>query len=75
MATVGNVTEMILQTQDALQNYDETKINKKFYINPNATYQQVDTAARALVLLSRNTYVDTILVTKVSVNEKLEGEE
>lgn len=70
--SVGNVSSMILKTKDALNNTNETTItNQKLFVNPEATYQEVDTFARALAGLSTNSYDDTNLVTNISVNEKL----
>lgn len=66
---IGNVTQMILKSTDALGNNYETKL--PFVINSAATYEKVDAAARAINLLSINTYQDTLLITQVSVNEVL----
>jgi len=75
MAEVGNVTSFIIKSVDATENeYETTITNKNVYVNPNATYQQVDAIARALNAVSYNTYQDTNLITKVSVNEKLAEE-
>lgn len=71
MATIGNVTQIILKTTDTYGDPTETNISKGFIVNPSATYQQVDTANRAIAGLIKNTYNDTILVTNVSVNEVL----
>lgn len=40
-------------------------------VNPNATYQNLDTFARAFNALSTNTYVDSLVVNTVSLNEEL----
>lgn len=69
---IGNVTQMILKSEDALGNDYETKI--PFVINPAATYEKVDAAARTLNSLSTNAYKDTLLITQVSVNEVLAEE-
>lgn len=66
---IGNVTTYYLETTDALGNNVETNISKGFTVNANATYADVDETSRALTNLSRDSYVDTILVTKISVNE------
>ena len=66
---IGNVTTYYLETTDALGNNIETNISKGFVVNANATYADVDTTSRALNSLSKDTYVDTILVTKISVND------
>lgn len=71
MAAIGDVETIYLKTTDTFGNDFETNISKGFKVNPLATYQQIDTASRALNGLSRNSYNDTILITKVSVNEKL----
>ena len=72
MATVGKVSSMVLKSTDNLGEDTETTItNKAVTVNENATYEQVDTIARALMALSRNTYADTDLITVISVNEKL----
>lgn len=66
---IGNVTTIYLKTYDQLDNQYQTNISKGFEVNPEATFQQVDTAARGINSLTRNTYDDTILITEVSVNE------
>lgn len=72
MATVGKVSSMVLKSTDNLGEDTETTItNKAVTVNEDATYEQVDAVARALMALSRNTYVDTDLITVISVNEKL----
>lgn len=69
---VGNVTSMKILSRDALGNDAETTINtSRLFVNPSATYQQVDTFARALMGTSTNTYNDTNLITVISVNEVL----
>lgn len=72
MAVVGNVTSMKILSSDTLGNDAETTINtSRLFVNPNATYEQVDTFARALMGTSTNTYNDTNLITVISVNEVL----
>lgn len=66
---IGNVTTYYLETTDALDNKIETNISKGFVVNQNATYSDIDTTSRALANLSKDTYADTILVTKISVND------
>lgn len=67
---IGNVDKIILKTKDANENVTETTVtSKKLKANPEATYQQIDTAMRALNSLSDDSYNDTILVTNISVNE------
>lgn len=69
---IGNVTQMKLKTSDSLGNEYETQINNaRLGVNPAATYTQVDTFARALAGLTTNAYVDTDLITVISVNEVL----
>lgn len=66
---IGNVTTYYLNTKDGLGNTVETNISKGFVVNQNATYADVDATSRGLTNLTQNTYEDTILVTKISVNE------
>lgn len=75
MATIGNVQTVYLITMDNQYNRYETNVSKGFQVNPEATYQNVDDAMRALNALSTNTYQDTTLITAVSVNEKVSEEE
>lgn len=75
MAAIGNVQTMYLNTVDNLGNIYQTNISKGFSVNPAATYRQVDTASRAINSLMTNNYMDTILITSVSVNEVLAEEE
>ncbi len=72
MAEIGQVTEYRIKSTDSFGNDYDNKIWSS--LNPEATYQQVDAASRALIGLSKNTYDDTILVTSVSVNEVLANE-
>lgn len=75
MAYVGNVTAMKLKTLNPMSEEQETTItNQRLFVNPGATYEQVDSFARALANLSRNSYQDTLLITQVSVNEVLENQ-
>lgn len=74
MAEVGNVSSMQLKTINGTEETVTTISNKRLFVNPSATYQQVDTLARALANLSSNTYSDTDLITVVSVAEKLAEE-
>lgn len=64
---IGNVSEVIIVSKDGAGETVQTKLDSRFKINPNTTYSQVDTAARALNGLSSNTYNDVILVTNISV--------
>lgn len=71
---VGNVTTMKLITAvSGAPDVETTLTGKRIMVNPEATYQQVDTLARALAALSRNTYVDTDLITVISVTEQVAG--
>lgn len=72
-SAIGNVDYFIIKSTDNLGEVYETTPNKKFIPNQEATYSQVDTAMKALVTLSTNTYTDTICVTNISVNEVLAG--
>lgn len=69
---VGNVSSMQIKSTDNLgKEYQTTISNKRIFVNPAATYEQVNTLSRALISLSTNNYVDTDLITVVSVNEQL----
>lgn len=70
---IGIVSQFIIKSKDNLGNDEETTLNKNFIANEQATYSQVDTASRALMELSTNTYQDTICVTNISVQEILAG--
>lgn len=74
MSAIGNVQEMYLLTSDQLGNNYKTRVGSGLTINPEKTYQEIDTAQRALANLSYNTYEDTQLITAVSVNEKIAEE-
>lgn len=68
-SAIGQVDKYILKTLDSMGEANETVISKGFTVNNTSTYQQVDTASRAIAALSKDTYNDTILVTNISVNE------
>lgn len=72
MAAIGNVLTIYLKSVDTADNEIKTNISKGFTINPSATFEQVDTASRAIIALSTDTYSDTILTTDISVNEELQ---
>lgn len=75
MAAIGTVNTIYLISQDQLGNRYQTNINgRNMTVNYNATYQQVDTAMRALNALTTNVYEDTNLIKTISVNEVLEEE-
>lgn len=75
MAQIGTVETVYLITADTLGKQYETNISKGLVINALATYQTVDTACRALAALSTNTYEDTNLITRVSVNDVIAEDE
>lgn len=68
-SAIGQVETVYINSTDSFEELHETNVSKGMRVNPYATYQQVDTAARAIAGLTKNTYNDTILVTKISVNE------
>lgn len=70
---IGNVDKIVIVTTDALGKNIETNLNKSCLANSDATYQQVNDAARAIASLSRDTYYDAICVTNISTNEELAG--
>lgn len=43
------------------------------YVNPSATYEQLDGFARKLIGLTSNTYIDSQRIVTSSVNENLAG--
>ena len=66
MATTNR--SLIVKTTDALGNENQKTFSNG---NPAATAQNIDTFARAVAGLSKDTYVDTIIRDEISVNEKL----
>lgn len=74
MSAIGNVEEMYLITADQLGNQFKTRVGSGLRINSEKTYQEIDTAQRALAGLTTNTYQDTTLITSVSVNDKIAEE-
>jgi len=70
---IGKVEKIVIVTTDAMGKDIETNLNKSCLANREATYQQVNDAARAMASLSRNTYNDAICVTNISTNEELAG--
>ena len=66
MATTNR--SLIVKTADALGNENQKTFSNG---NPAATAQNIDTFARAVAGLSKDTYVDTIIRDEISVNEKL----
>ena len=68
---IGNCEKIVIVTTDASGKDIETNLNKSCMVNSEATYQQVNDAARAIADLTRNTYNDTICVTNISTNEQL----
>lgn len=71
--TIGQISQFIIKSTNNLGETVETGISKKFIGNANANYANVDTAMKALITLSTNTYSDTICVTNISVNEVMAG--
>lgn len=66
MATVNRT--LIIKSTDALGNESQKSMT---HANPAATAQNIDTFARAVAGLSKDTYVDTIIQDTQSVNEIL----
>lgn len=66
---VGNVSKMILVSKEESGDEHSTTISNRLLINPEVTYQQVDTVSRALIGMSKDSYYDTLLVTNISVTE------
>ena len=65
--------EMIIQSKTANGNVVETKIPFPVALeDTEAFYTKVDNTARSLINLSQNTYVDTILIQRKSVNSELD---
>lgn len=59
---------LIVKSTDQLGNEMEKSFS---FANPNATAANIDTFARAVVGLSKNTYSDTIVRDEESINEIL----
>lgn len=70
---IGKCEKIVIVTTDALGKDNETNLNKSCLVNREATYQEVNDAARAIADLSRDTYYDAICVTNISTNEELAG--
>lgn len=68
---IGDVTDILLKNSDAYGNNYSTNISKGFKVNPVATYQQVDSAIRAVNGLTTHSYDDTVLITQISVNNEM----
>lgn len=68
---IGNVSQFVIKTSDTMGEAEDIAINKNFIANPEATYEKVDTAMRALMQLSNNQYQDTICITNISVVEQI----
>lgn len=62
--------QMIVLSKDGNDNVQQTTLD----IDPNPTlsYEIIDQAARSLISLSSNTYVDTHIIRTISVNEELD---
>lgn len=75
---IGDVSKIEIQSVDSAQTNYNTNIIEQLnsnsvglFINPYATYQTVDTAARALINLSTNTYNNSILYTQIDLAEQM----
>ncbi len=68
---IGNVSQFVIKTEDTRGEAQDVAVNKNFIANPEATYEAVDTAMRALMQLSTNQYQDTICITNISVVEQI----
>lgn len=67
---IGKVDKLIIIGNDGIEE-TETALSNKFKFNENSTYGEIDTVSRSINSLSNNTYIDTTLVTNISVNEKI----
>lgn len=59
---------LLVKSVDALGNNFQKTIT---HVNPESTNQQIDTFSRAFNNLGTNTYVDTVKVTTISINDAL----
>lgn len=70
---VGNVTQAILKTTESTTGDPiETTIvssTSKLRVNKTAKYYTINHTFRAIANLTRDSYADTILITRVSVSE------
>lgn len=64
--------QMVIITKDTSNN-ETVEINIPFNISTEATYQQIDTAARKIARLTTNNYYDTHVINTVSLAEELGG--
>lgn len=74
MAAIGDVQKYTLKIVDGAELIEST-ISKKIKINPLVSYNDADTASRALAELSQGTYSDTSLITDISLNSMLDPPE
>lgn len=70
-SAIGNVSIYYLVLRNTNDELLEVNVSKGFYVNPLATYNQVNQASLGLSNLTTNTYEDAKLVTNVSVKEVL----
>ena len=68
---IGNVDKYIIKTLNQQSETTETTLAAKFKFNPEATYENVDIASRAIAALSTDVYSDTSLITDISVNDNI----
>ncbi len=72
MANIPATIDLVqMISLDQLGNKIETNLNKNFGRTQIATYEQINTIARALNNLTTNTYNDSLVVMTKSVNEAL----
>lgn len=72
MANIPATIDLVqMISLDQMGNKIETNLNKNFGRTKIATYEQINTIARALNNLTTNTYNDSLVVMTKSVNEAL----
>ena len=74
---VGNVTQAILKTTESTTGDTiETTIvssSSKLRVSKTSTYNAINSIFRNIANLTKDSYADTILITRVSVNEVMAG--
>lgn len=75
MAAVGDVQKYTLKIVVGGTELIESTISQKIKINPLVSYNEADTASRALAELSQGVYSDTSLITDISLNSMLDPPE
>ena len=74
---VGNVTQAILKTTESTTgNTIETTIvssTSKLRVSKTIPYSSINNTFRNIANLTRDSYADTILITRVSVSEVMAG--